>query len=86
MSPEQCREEEYDERADIYSLGATYHTLLTGLTPYVDASLLQIMFAHCSAPVPAPPPPPPSAIKQNSPLPPPVASTPRPTAPPPAPQ
>jgi serine/threonine protein kinase len=54
MSPEQCREEECDERADIYSLGATYHTLLTGRTPYADSTLLQIMFAHCSAPVPDP--------------------------------
>jgi serine/threonine protein kinase len=54
MSPEQCREEEYDERTDIYSLGATYHTLLTGRTPYADASALEIMFAHCSAPVPDP--------------------------------
>jgi urea transport system substrate-binding protein len=54
MSPEQCREDPCDERADIYSLGATYHTLLTGWTPYPHASLLQILFAHCSAPVPDP--------------------------------
>ena len=54
MSPEQCREEECDERTDIYSLGATYHTLLTGWTPYADATPLQIMFEHCSAPVPDP--------------------------------
>jgi serine/threonine protein kinase len=54
MSPEQCRAEEYDERTDIYALGATYHTLLTGWTPYLDASPAGIMFEHCSAPVPDP--------------------------------
>jgi serine/threonine protein kinase len=54
MSPEQCREEDYDERTDIYALGATYHTLLTGCTPYADATPLKIMFEHCSAPVPDP--------------------------------
>jgi serine/threonine protein kinase len=54
MSPEQCRGEECDERTDIYALGATYHTLLTGRTPYAAAAPVQIMFAHCSAPVPDP--------------------------------
>jgi urea transport system substrate-binding protein len=54
MSPEQCRQDECDERADIYALGATYYTLLTGSTPYPDATLMEIMFAHCSAPVPDP--------------------------------
>jgi serine/threonine protein kinase len=54
MSPEQCRDDECDERADVYALGATYHTLLTGQTPYADATPPRIMFAHCSAPVPDP--------------------------------
>ena len=54
MSPEQCRGEDHDERTDIYSLGATYHTLLTGRTPYADGTPLRIMFDHCSAPVPDP--------------------------------
>ena len=54
MSPEQCREEECDERTDIYSLGATYHTLLTGCTPYAEATPVRIMFDHCSAPAPDP--------------------------------
>jgi urea transport system substrate-binding protein len=54
MSPEQCREEENDERTDVYALGATYHTLLTGSTPYAGDTRLQIMIDHCSAPVPDP--------------------------------
>jgi urea transport system substrate-binding protein len=54
MSPEQCRAEECDERTDIYALGATYYTLLTGRTPYADASPAQIMFHQCSALVPDP--------------------------------
>jgi urea transport system substrate-binding protein len=54
MSPEQCREEECDQRSDVYALGATYYTLLTGGTPYPDAMPLRILFDHCSAPVPDP--------------------------------
>jgi serine/threonine protein kinase len=54
MSPEQCRGEECDERTDIYALGATYHTLLTGRPPYADALPLRVLFEHCSAPVPDP--------------------------------
>jgi serine/threonine protein kinase len=54
MSPEQCRGEELDERTDIYSLGATYHALLTGSPPHAGDTPLQIMFAKCSAPPPDP--------------------------------
>jgi serine/threonine protein kinase len=52
MSPEQCRADECDERTDIYSLGATYHALLTGRTPYADAAPMRVLFEHCSAPGP----------------------------------
>ncbi|MBI3724757.1 hypothetical protein HY251_12500, partial [bacterium] len=41
-----------DERSDVYSLGATFYTLLTGKAPYEGASAIQIMFAQCSNPVP----------------------------------
>jgi serine/threonine protein kinase len=52
MSPEQCRNDGVDARSDIYSLGATYYTLLTGQPPYSSGTALQSLFAHCSAPIP----------------------------------
>ena len=54
MSPEQCRGEPLDARSDLYSLGATYYALLTGRPPFADSQPLQVMFAHCSKPVPDP--------------------------------
>jgi ABC-type branched-subunit amino acid transport system substrate-binding protein len=47
MSPEQCQSKTLDARSDIYSLGATYFSLLTGVTPYHQIeSTVQVMFAH----------------------------------------
>jgi urea transport system substrate-binding protein len=47
MSPEQCESRPVDARSDLYSLGATYYSLLTGEHPYEDAgSIVQVMFAH----------------------------------------
>lgn len=54
MSPEQARSRSLDARTDIYSLGATYHTLLTGRPPYLGDDPMQVLFAHCSAPLPDP--------------------------------
>ncbi len=55
MSPEQCQSQEVDTRSDIYSLGATYYSLLTGKTPYSDSdSVVQVMYAHCNATPPNP--------------------------------
>ena len=55
MSPEQCESKPVDGRSDIYSLGATYYSLLTGRDPYSDSeSMVQVMFAHCHADVPEP--------------------------------
>lgn len=52
MSPEQCRGEPLDARTDVYSLGATYHFLLTGRTPYASDDRAFVLFAHCTHPVP----------------------------------
>ena len=55
MSPEQCNAEPADHRSDVYSLGASYYTMLTGAAPYQDrGSAVQVMFAHCHADPPDP--------------------------------
>jgi ABC-type branched-subunit amino acid transport system substrate-binding protein len=55
MSPEQCEARSLDQRSDIYALGATYYTLLTGKNPYHDLdSIPQVMYAHCHGPLPDP--------------------------------
>jgi TOMM system kinase/cyclase fusion protein len=51
MSPEQCQAKSPDHRSDIYSLGATYYTLLTGKDPYHEAeNVTQLMYLHCYGP------------------------------------
>ncbi len=55
MSPEQCESKAVDIRSDIYSLGATYYTLLTGGFPYGESdSVVKVMFKHCHDPAPDP--------------------------------
>jgi serine/threonine protein kinase len=54
MSPEQCRQDPVDDLTDIYSLGATFYALLVGRPPYDAEKNMQVMFAHCSSPVPDP--------------------------------
>lgn len=54
MAPEQCKGEPVDPRTDVYALGATYFHLLTGQAPYTGAYTVQILYAHCTDPVPDP--------------------------------
>ncbi|MCE9532949.1 MAG: serine/threonine protein kinase [Planctomycetes bacterium] len=52
MSPEQCQGKKLDARSDIYALGATYYTLLTGKAPFDGDDPMKIMYGHCTAPIP----------------------------------
>ncbi|GEM_PF-556596 len=52
MAPEQGMGESPDRRSDIYSLGGTLFTLLTGHLPYEAKSPLSMMMKHATDPVP----------------------------------
>jgi urea transport system substrate-binding protein len=55
MSPEQCEAKPLDHRSDLYSLGATYYSLLTGKHPYHETdSVAQLLYLHCHGPTPDP--------------------------------
>jgi urea transport system substrate-binding protein len=55
MSPEQCEAKPLDHRSDLYSLGCTYYSLLTGKNPYHETiSIPRLMYLHCYGPVPDP--------------------------------
>jgi hypothetical protein len=54
MSPEQAEDaHQVDARADIYSLGCTFHFLLTGESPYSGTTWVQKVMAHRDQPVPS---------------------------------
>ena len=54
MSPEQCEGKTLDGRSDIYSLGVTYFSLLTGEAPFKGTSYIAILLKHKTDPVPDP--------------------------------
>ncbi|MAT15667.1 MAG: serine/threonine protein kinase, partial [Planctomyces sp.] len=55
MSPEQCESRPVDERSDVYSLGATYFSLLVGRMPYEEEkTFVSVMHAHLNADPPDP--------------------------------
>lgn len=53
MSPEQCRSQPADERADIYALGLTAWFLLVGRLPYRAESLGQLIDDQLNTPLPS---------------------------------
>ncbi|MFO0658278.1 MAG: serine/threonine-protein kinase [Polyangiaceae bacterium] len=54
MSPEQIRGEEVDHRTDIYSLGAVFYRLLTGVNPFLGPTPMAVFQKHLSE-LPVPP-------------------------------
>jgi serine/threonine protein kinase len=46
MSPEQCRGEKIDARADVYSFGVICHELFTGQVPFGGDSATSVLVAH----------------------------------------
>lgn len=53
IAPEQATDtNEADGRADIYSLGATLHYLLTGQPPFSEGTAVKTLLAHREMPVP----------------------------------
>ena len=54
MSPEQVRGIEVDGRSDLYSVGASLYKLVTGVPPFRDESIYNVMSAHVQTP-PTPP-------------------------------
>lgn len=52
LAPELIEEGKGDHRSDIYSLGATFHHLLTGLPPYEGKTAAKTLFCHVSDPIP----------------------------------
>ena len=54
MSPEQCRSEPLDGRADLYSLGCVLYELIIGQPPFGEAPVAEVMSGHLYRP-PLPP-------------------------------
>ncbi len=54
MSPEQCESLPVDARSDIYSLGATYYSLLTATRPYENDDPVRVMLSQRESDPPDP--------------------------------
>ncbi|PTL83090.1 serine/threonine-protein kinase [Vitiosangium sp. GDMCC 1.1324] len=52
MSPEHCRGEPLDGRADLYSVGCLLHELLVGRPPFGDSPAVEVMSGHLYRPPP----------------------------------
>jgi eukaryotic-like serine/threonine-protein kinase len=54
MSPEACRGEDVDHRADLYSFGVLLYLMLCGRVPFEDDNLLKVLQMQVSEPLPSP--------------------------------
>ncbi|HHL18662.1 MAG TPA: serine/threonine protein kinase [Thiothrix sp.] len=52
VSPECAMGDEYDEQAEIYSLGIIFYELMTGRKPYEASSIIGLIKTHALAPIP----------------------------------
>ncbi|MET0624110.1 MAG: protein kinase, partial [Pyrinomonadaceae bacterium] len=52
MSPEQCKGEPLDSRADVYALGAMLHEMLAGAPPFSASSMTSLVLKHVNEPPP----------------------------------
>src|SRR6185436_164659 len=53
MSPEQIRNQNLDQRADIYSYGCTLFELITGKPPFTGTNADELLNKHLTGPIPS---------------------------------